>query len=146
MIANYLYRTWEKSIFYSLILPISCCVLPLHSPARAADVPATATLPGAASSAPSSAAMTAFSSATDGQPPKPWRAVGLPKGKAPLTRMDVAVLDGERVLRLATDKSYGTLSHALPALALGAQATLRWKWRVDQGLPGADMRRKEGDD
>ena len=147
MIANYLYRTWAKGIFHSLILPISCCVLTLHPPARAAaDVPATATLPGAASSAPSSATMTAFSSATDGQPPKPWRAVGLPKGKAPLTRMDVAVLDGERVLRLATDKSYGTLSHALPALALGAQATLRWKWRVDQGLPGADMRRKEGDD
>ena len=88
----------------------------------------------------------AFSTATEAQPPKPWRAVGLPKGKAPLTRMDIATLDGERVLRLATDKSYGTLSHALSDIALSPQATLRWKWRLEQGLPGADLRRKEGDD
>ena len=91
-------------------------------------------------------ALRAFSTAPDAQPPKPWRAVGLPQGKAPLTRMDITALDGERVLRLATDKSYGTLSHALPAMALSPQATLRWKWRLERGLPGADLRRKEGDD
>ena len=87
-----------------------------------------------------------FSTAKDGQPPSPWRAVGLPKGKAPLTRMDITPLDGERVLRLASSNSYGTLSHALPSLNLSPQATLRWKWRLDQGLPAADLRRKDGDD
>ncbi len=87
-----------------------------------------------------------FSTATDAVPPSPWRAVGLPKDKAPLTRMDIATLDGERVLRLASSKSYGTLSHALPSLSLSPQATLRWKWRLDQGLPAADLRRKDGDD
>jgi hypothetical protein len=116
------------------------------APAMAADPsppPPQLPQPAQAALAPT---LRAFSTAQDAQPPKPWRAVGLPKGKAPLTRMDIATLDGERVLRLTTDKSYGTLSHALPDVALGPQATLRWKWRLDQGLPGADLRRKEGDD
>ena len=60
--------------------------------------------------------------------------------------MDITTLEGERVLRLATSKSYGTLSHALPNLGLSPQATLRWTWRLDQGLPAADLRRKDGDD
>ncbi len=171
IIANYLYRTWANPLFYSFLSLLGCCTIQFNQTAQAADVPAakpaTSATPSATpsstpSSAPSNttsnaklsanpgATITAFSSAssntTNAQPPTPWRAVGLPKGKAPLTRMEIAVLDGERVLRLATDKSYGTLSHALPDLALGPQATLRWKWRVDQGLPGADMRRKDGDD
>ena len=139
IIANYLYRMWEKGIFCSFLVLAGCCALQMHLPALAAGAP------GASPTHPA-ATLSAFSTAPDTQPPKPWRAVGLPKGKAPLTRMDIAPLDGERVLRLATDKSYGTLSHALPDVALGPQATLRWKWRVDQGLPGADLRRKDGDD
>ena len=164
IIANYLYRTWAKFIFLSILLPFGCCTLQIHSQAYAADVPvgkpaaatstATPAPPTATSSATSNATpnasvsitLSAFSTAADAQPPPPWRAVGLPKGKAPLTRMDIAMLDGERVLRLTTAKSYGTLSHALPAVLLTPQATLRWKWRVDQGIPGADLRRKEGDD
>jgi Protein of unknown function (DUF3047) len=140
IIANYLYRTWEKFIFGVFLLLLGCSAAQMQQQALAADAPAgkpVTTL---------SATLSPFSTATGAEPPKPWRAVGLPKGKAPLTRMDMATLEGERVLRLATDKSYGTLSHALPALALGPQATLRWKWRVDQGIPAADLRRKEGDD
>ena len=120
LIANYLHKTWAKCIFASFFLIFGYCEAQTQ--------------------------LSAFSTAADNLPPSPWRAVGLPKGKAPLTRMDIAVLDGERVLRLTTDKSYGTLSHALPPVLLSPQATLRWKWRVDQGIPGADLRRKEGDD
>jgi len=90
--------------------------------------------------------LTAFSNAIGTQPPVPWRPVGLPNKQKPLTRMDITTLDGEHVLRLASDKSYGTLYHALPDLLLDPQATLRWKWRLDQPLPAADLRRKEGDD
>lgn len=130
-IAIYARPIWSRSRFYYFLTLISCCAALAHTPAAAADPPPL---------------LSAFSSATSTQPPPPWRAVGLPKGKAPLTRMDIATLDGERVLRLASDKSYGTLSHALPSLALGPQAILRWKWRLDQGLPAADLRRKDGDD
>ena len=159
LIANYVYRTLARGINSSLFM-LAACQTPLWlGPAMAADAPpqfaqfAQSTQPAQPVPpvqpilAPTLRAFsTAAATPTDSQPPPPWRAVGLPKGKAPLTRMDIATLDGERVLRLATDKSYGTLSHALPNVALSPQATLRWKWRLEQGLPGADLRRKEGDD
>lgn len=85
-----------------------------------------------------------YSSASDAAPPAPWRGVGLPDRKVALTQFDVVALEGKQVLRLLTDKSYGTLSHALPA---GTQAgTLRWQWRLDQPMPAANLQRKEGDD
>jgi hypothetical protein len=127
---------------------LATCHTPLWlAPARAADSPPQPVQPAQPILAANLRAFsTAAATPTAGQPPPPWRAVGLPKGKAPLTRMDITLLDGERVLRLATDKSYGTLSHALPDVALSPQATLRWKWRLDAGLPAADLRRKDGDD
>ncbi|MDP3653047.1 MAG: DUF3047 domain-containing protein [Rhodoferax sp.] len=86
-----------------------------------------------------------FSSAPLGAPPPPWRAVGLPaRHHVPLTSMDVVALDGPAVLRLRTDRSYGTLSHALPAATRAG--TLRWRWRLDQPLPDANLLRKDGDD
>ena len=85
-----------------------------------------------------------FSSATVGAPPTPWRVVGLPGNKVPLAQVDIAALDGRNVLRLRTDKSYGTASHALPAGTVAT--TLQWQWRVDQGVDRADLRTKAGDD
>ena len=85
-----------------------------------------------------------FSSASDAVPPAPWRVVGLPAHKVALTQFDVVALEGTQVLRLLTDASYGTLSHALPA---GTQAgMLRWRWRLEQPMPAANLQRKEGDD
>lgn len=79
--------------------------------------------------------LTPFSGAPQGAPPAPWRAVGLPaRNHVPLTPMDVVALDRQSVLRLRTDHSYGTLSHALPATTRAG--TLRWRWRLDQPLPG----------
>ena len=79
-------------------------------------------------------------------PPAPWRAVGLPRNKAPLATMDIVSIDGVRALRLQTDKSYGTLVHELPGDAAGPDATLKWRWRLDQPIANADLRKKEGDD
>ncbi len=85
-----------------------------------------------------------FSTASDAAPPAPWRVVGLPDRKVALSQFDVVALEGKQVLRLLSDKSYGTLSHGLPA---GTQAgMLRWQWRLDQPMPAANLLRKEGDD
>lgn len=74
--------------------------------------------------------------------PAPWRAVGLPGGKVPQARFDVTELDGTRVLRVRSNASYGTLNHP----AGPAAGTLRWRWRIDEPVAGADLRRKDGDD
>ena len=72
----------------------------------------------------------------------PWRVAGLPKQSAPMTRFDLADVDGRRALRVAADGSYGNLVHALASAA----GTLSWDWRVDQPLRAADLRTRSGDD
>ena len=90
--------------------------------------------------------LTLFSAADPGTPPPPWRTVGLPRGKVPLTRIDVVQQDATRVLQLAADASYGTLVHALPAQVPGPDLTLSWRWKLNQPLARADLRTKAGDD
>ena len=92
------------------------------------------------------AALTPFSSASGDQLPAPWRVVGVPGGKIPLTAYAVADMDGRKVLRVETLKSYGNLVHDLPAVQLEPGVQLRWRWRLDEPLRNADLRRKEGDD
>ena len=87
-----------------------------------------------------------FSSAPLDALPMPWRLVGLPKGKAPLAQIELAMLGNERVLKLATDKSYGTALHELKPVVLGLGSTLKWRWRLEQPLVNADLKVKEGDD
>jgi hypothetical protein len=79
----------------------------------------------------------------DAAPPLPWRFQGLPEQKPPKTRFAVFDLDGARVLRVESDKGYGTLVHPLQGAAAG---TLSWRWRVDEPVAGADLRTKPGDD
>jgi Protein of unknown function (DUF3047) len=86
--------------------------------------------------------LTAFSSAQSAEPPAPWRPVGFPKGKIPATQFDIHDVGSEKVLRVRADKSYGTLSHPWS----GPAKTLSWRWRVEDGLPKADLRTKAGDD
>jgi hypothetical protein len=85
-----------------------------------------------------------FAGAPGGAPPAPWRVVGLPGDKVPLIAPDITTLDGQQVLRLRSDKSYGTVSHAVPPDS--EARLLQWQWRLDQGLPAANLRRKDGDD
>jgi len=87
-----------------------------------------------------------FSSAGGSTPPAPWRIVGLPKASISPTRFDMVPVDGPKVLRIRTDKSYANLAHDLPNLAVKPGTMLRWRWRLDQPLNGTDMRRKEADD
>ncbi|MDP2450234.1 DUF3047 domain-containing protein [Polaromonas sp.] len=91
-------------------------------------------------------ALTAFSSAPGVQPPAPWRVVGVPGGKIPLTSYALVELDGRKVLRVEAAKSYGNLVHDLPAAVPEAGLRLRWRWRLDEALRGGDLRRREGDD
>lgn len=87
-----------------------------------------------------------FALATGDKPAPPWRVVGLPKPGKALTRFDIVTLDGSRVLRVSADNSYANLIHDLPALPVGPGTLLRWRWRLDQTLPLADLTRKTGDD
>ncbi len=91
-------------------------------------------------------ALSSFSAAAPGAPPAPWRVVGLPKGKAPLSRFEVVDLEGVPVLRVQSEHSYGTLVHEVPATVPAPTATLRWRWRLDEAVRGADLRRKDADD
>lgn len=88
----------------------------------------------------------AFSRAPGEQPLAPWHVHGFPGSNKPLSRFDLVTLDGERVLRVVADKSYGMLRHDLPGLMAGPGTTLGWRWRLDQPLRDADLRHKAGDD
>lgn len=107
-------------------------------------------------------AVPAFSSAAPGELLTGWRAVGLPRGKAPMTRIDLAAepLTGSAggsaggpaggasrsVLRLQTDRSYGNWVFDHAPWAPSRQATLQWRWRLEQPLVSADLRHKASDD
>lgn len=91
-------------------------------------------------------ALVPFSSAKTEQPPSPWRVVGVPGGKIALTTFSMANVDGRRVLRVAASKSYGNLVHDLPSGTPVAGLRLRWRWRLDEALQGADLRTRQGDD
>lgn len=91
---------------------------------------------------PALAALAAFSSAAAGALPPPWRVVTLDK-LSRHTHYEIVRLDGASVLRVAADGSYANLLHPLA----GLQARrLRWRWRVEQPIEQADLRRKDADD
>jgi len=91
-------------------------------------------------------ALTPFSEARGGKLPGPWRPVGLPGSSKPLTRFDLVPMDGQTVLRVLADHSYANLVHDLPDVVLPRGTLLRWRWRLDQALPDADLRHRETDD
>jgi len=94
----------------------------------------------------SEAQIAPFSAARSELPPAPWRTVGVPGGKIPLTAFALTELDGQRVLRVEALKSYGTLVHALPHRTADPAVQLSWRWRLDKGLQGTDLRQRAGDD
>jgi len=78
-------------------------------------------------------------------PVTPWRVIGLPKQSKPVTRFSAVTLDGQRVLRVEAVASYANLDHPLVDVPEGTRR-LSWRWRVDELVAGADLRRKDGDD
>ncbi len=77
-------------------------------------------------------------------PAAPWHVLGLPQQTKPFTRYGVVTLEGQRVLRVEAQASYGNLVH--PVLEHPNAQRLSWRWRVDEANPAADLRRKDGDD
>lgn len=109
----------------------------------AAAAPAAVAMALAAGAASAQMALTAFSTASPGAaPPPPWRVITLPKLPRH-TRFELVALDGATVLRVAADGSYANLLHPL---ADAPAQRLRWRWRVEKPIEGADLTRKEGDD
>ncbi|WP_395699880.1 DUF3047 domain-containing protein [Aquabacterium sp.] len=78
-------------------------------------------------------------------PPAPWHVAGLPQQTKPFTRFSVVSLDGQRVLKVEADSSYGNLVHPLHE-DTGAPHRLSWRWRVDEPNPQSDLTRRAGDD
>jgi hypothetical protein len=79
-----------------------------------------------------------------GAPAAPWRVVGLPRQAKPLTSYRVIERDGQRVLEVDAQGSYGTLVHEL-AEGVGGEH-LTWSWRIERDNPATDLRSKDGDD
>lgn len=77
-------------------------------------------------------------------PAAPWHLVGLPQQTKPFTRFSVVTLDGQRVLRVEAKLSYGNLVH--PVLEDPGKHHLSWRWRVDEPIVAADLRKRDGDD
>lgn len=51
---------------------------------------------------------------------------------------------GEKVLSVATDRSYGMLQHRF--LQPSTAGSLQWRWRLEKAMPQAHLERKDGDD
>ena len=96
-----------------------------------------------AAHAQTAASLTPFSAAQGSQAPAPWRFTSLPN-KTP-TRFEVVRQDGQRVLKVESDQSYGNLVHRVQ-VPLASTTTLNWRWRVDQLVENADLRTRAGDD
>jgi hypothetical protein len=80
------------------------------------------------------------------QLPAPWRVEGLPeKFKVPDTAVTVELIDGEPALRVEADKSWGGAAHPGPGV-LPAQMQIRFAWRLERGLPQADLSQKATED
>lgn len=78
------------------------------------------------------------------RPAAPWHFVGLPRLGKPVTRFEVVELDGERVLRVDADHSFGNLVHPLPAATRAG--VLAWRARIDVPTEGANLNRCNGED
>lgn len=97
----------------------------------------------AAPAARAEGVLTAFSTAPGPAAPAPWRFTTLPNKAA--TKFEIATLDGQKVLKVDADGSYGNLVHPT-RIQLNGDATLAWRWRVEAFVAGADLRTKGGDD
>lgn len=73
-----------------------------------------------------------------------WQFENLPKPyEKPATRFDIVTERNLPALRIATDNSYGLLVQTWQGPAPYA---LKWRWRLDRMLSGADIATRAGDD
>lgn len=119
-----------------------------HCRPFAASIPTLALLAAALAGAPAAQAdepqaLTPFTASQGTQPPAAWRFASLP-GKTP-TRFEMTNLDGQRVLKVEANDSYGNLVHRVQ-VPLDASIALSWRWRVEKFIDGADLHARAGDD
>ena len=132
--------SWAQQ--YATVLIATCVMFTRASTVFLAYIPLVAAAQSPAAPEPT---LAAFSRAAEGAPPAPWRVVGLPGNKSkPLTQFDVVTLGSEKVLRVRADRSYANLTHTLSPQTTAR--ILRWRWRLDQPVAGADLRTRNGDD
>jgi hypothetical protein len=74
-----------------------------------------------------------------------WQPLAFPKIER-RTRYEAVNEDGVAVIRAESECSASGLLHDLSGIGLAKTPLLRWRWRVDEGLPAADERAKGGDD
>ncbi len=95
---------------------------------------------------PPSVAEHRFSKMDTGPVAPPWRIVGLPGQKFPLTGFSI-IRDGDTpVLRIQAQGSYGNLVLDMGGARIAPSTSLRWRWRLEAAPAGTDLRRKDGDD
>jgi hypothetical protein len=87
-----------------------------------------------------------FSAMAIGAVAPPWRLVGLPGQKVPLTQFAITQDGNTPVLRIQADASYGNLLFDMAGTTLPEAAVLRWRWQLARSPEGTDLRRKDGDD
>lgn len=98
---------------------------------------------GFSQTTPASNALAPLTAAGSLAPHPGWQLSGLPDNKAPLSKFEAMALNGETVLALRTQGSYGVLTHAWQG---AAPPSLGWRWRLEQPLAVADIKTKAGDD
>lgn len=85
-----------------------------------------------------------FSVAGSAQIQPGWQVSGLPaKYAVTTTRFEPVTMGSDTVLKVQSERSYGTLVHAWRG---PAPAALQWRWRVDQPVRDANIATKAGDD
>lgn len=90
------------------------------------------------------AAIVPFSSAPPGAAlPAGWRAVTLPR--IPPADLALVADGGSTVLRVTSAAAAGSAAFAFTQ-GLAPGTLLRWRWKVDRTVEGADLARREGDD
>lgn len=73
-----------------------------------------------------------------------WKVSGLPaKYSVTTTRFEPIAMGSDTVLKVQSERSYGTLVHAWRGTA---PAGLQWRWRVDEPVRDANIATKAGDD
>jgi Protein of unknown function (DUF3047) len=88
----------------------------------------------------------AFSTSPGKPVPPPWLVVGMPdRYNKPLTQFELADVDGQHVLKVQADKSWGTLVHSVSD-PVKPNTLLRWRWRLDQPLAKSDIHAKATED
>lgn len=97
-----------------------------------------------AAQAPTAPPLPPFSVAGSAQIQPGWQVSGLPaKYAVTTTRFEPVTMGPDSVLKVQSERSYGTLVHAWRG---AAPAGLQWRWRVDQPVRDANIATRAGDD